>query len=367
MKIFTPIESMNPVYLGAADDELYEEVLKEHNGATFAEIKEDGYRMQVHKKGDVIKAYTRSMNEIILELFPELNQSMQNLPDCIIDAELIGDEKIGHEGFDMIKRRFRPRISKKGIEDYLKSGIVKEMPIALRVFDTLYWGDEELLDKPLRERREYTKNILEKKITPSTQRVISSHEELKEWFEELTGKNYEGLVCKNPDSVYAAGKRTNDWIKLKRAETLDLAVLGAYMENEAISQILCGTYNDKLQKFETLAKVNAKRKGMNEEIYPSLKRAFVKKCPKEIALNPAIKEDDMPDYFIQAEKTIVVEVAAMNFNRSKNWHSCGLDDGNAYSLRIGWLKGLRDDKLPKQATTTEQVKKLYEKERTGGS
>jgi len=73
IKIFKPVESMNPKYLGTLEEELYKEIMDRHNGRTMAEVKEDGYRMQVHKKGNKIKAYTRSMNGIILELFPELN------------------------------------------------------------------------------------------------------------------------------------------------------------------------------------------------------------------------------------------------------------------------------------------------------
>lgn len=60
------------------------------------------------------------------------------------------------------------------------------------------------------------------------------------------------------------------------------------------------------------------------------------------------------------KKTIIAEIAAMNFMIGKNWHSCGLENGKSYSLRIAWLKGLREDKMPYQATTTEQIKLLYQ-------
>ena len=55
----------------------------------------------------------------------------------------------------------------------------------------------------------------------------------------------------------------------------------------------------------------------------------------------------------------VVEVCAMNVQRGQTWHSCGLDEGNAYSLRISWLKGVRPDKAPRQATTTDMVKNSF--------
>ena len=353
-KLFTPVASQNPLYMGCADEILFEEILREHGRSTAAEIKEDGYRMQVHKQGGRIRAYTRSMKPFLLELYPELHPSLNALPDCILDTELIGDDKIGHEGFDIVKKRFRHRIGSKGAQDYLDSGIVDEMPLAARVFDTLYWEGKSMIDMPLSERRKITSEILEDKLTPSTQRIITEPEELRQWFDELTGANYEGFVCKNSQSAYLPGKQTKDWVKLKRSETLDLVVLGVYMVNGEISQILCGPYNPQTHKFETLAKVNAKRNAFNKELYPALRHHLDVQCPESIAVSQAIytKPDTKPDYFVAPENSVVVEVAAMNFNYSKNWHSCGLKEGKSYSLRIAWLKSIRDDKKPADASIT---------------
>jgi len=362
IEMFNPIDSQNPIYLGAADEELYKQILLTHGGSTFAEIKEDGYRAQIHKKGEVIKAYTRSQNEIILPLYPELYTSLSNLPDCILDAELIGDFKIGHEGFKSVKSRFRHKASEEKISNYLNSGLVEKFPLALRVFDTLYWENTPLVDSPLSERRNYTENILEKKIIPSTKKTIYDSRELHNWFSELVNSNYEGLVCKNPNAPYRVGGRTEDWIKVKRSETLDLSVLGVYFEGDTLSQILCGNYNPLIDKFETLAKVNAKREGMNSDLLPLLEGNLQKEIPSNILINPsAFKLNKLPELFINPIKAPVVEVSAMNFNKSKNWHSCGLEDGLSYSLRIGWLKNIREDKDYRGVATTSQVIDLYNK------
>jgi len=355
-KIFTPVESMNPIYFGAADDELYQKILKAHKGRTFGEIKEDGYRMQVHK----VLAFTRSMNSIELGLFPELNASLQRLPDCIIDAELIGDERIGHAGFEVVKKRFRSHVG--DLEAYLASGVTS-MPIALRVFDTLQWEGKDLVDERLVDRREYTEKIDEPKITPSVQRLVTSPQALKKWFEALTGEKYEGLVCKNPNSTYHSSQ-SNDWIKVKRSDSLDLAVLGVYLKKDAIYAILCGTYNPNAGRFETLAKVNATTDGLNKTLDGMLKAHYTGECPNGVYLNPAMaKMNKLPDRFVTPESSCVVEVGALNVDRGKNRYSCGLADGQAYSLRISVLKGIRDDKSVMQATTTAQVKLLYEKAR----
>ena len=139
------------------------------------------------------------------------------------------------------------------------------------------------------------------------------------------------------------------------------------MDSGQISQALCGTYNPEKKVFETLAKVNAKREGMNRELETLLKGSLVKQVPANVVLNDRIykTKDALPDFFIRTDKTVVLEIAAMNFFYSKNWHSCGLEADNSYSLRIGWLKSIRQDKTPVQASTPDQVKILYDSERSG--
>jgi ATP-dependent DNA ligase len=367
IQIFNPIESVNPIYLGGADMDLYKRIISEHKGKTFAEIKEDGYRMQIHKKGDEIRAFTRSMNPYFLDLMPELASSLKTLPDCILDCELIGDGKIGHEGYDFVKKRFRAKISDKKRKEYFSCDLIQDNPLSIKVFDTLFWENSVLLDMPLEQRRNYTQKIDAKRIQPSIKQEVTNDLELQRLFENLISKNYEGLVCKNPSSIYVPGAKDINWIKLKRAESLDLLVLGVYNQGNSISQVLCGTFNPQKNVYETLAKVNAKRNHANIEIQTLLNGKYLKKCPSNIYLNPSIFKANLayPDYFIQPQKSIVLEIAAMNFNRGKNWHSCGLDDGGlSYSLRIAWLKNIRLDKVFSKIADVAQIKSLYEAERS---
>jgi ATP-dependent DNA ligase len=362
IQILKPIESQNPLYPEASES-LFEEVLNEHGGTTLAEIKEDGYRMQIHKKDGVIKTFTKSQNPFIMDLYPEIVASLKPLPNCILDAELIGEGKVGRAGFDLVRKRFRAKINEKNIDSYLTSGLVSDAPLALRVFDTLYWEQTPLIDKPLTFRRSYTEKIQEKKIIPSTQRVISNPEELRKWFETLTNSNYEGLVCKKPLSVYTPGAENSDWMKIKRSETIDAVILGVYMKDSTISQILCGVYNPIKNRYETLAKINSKRQGMNKELETLLSGSFVSDVPQDVFLNPKMKEDKLPDYFIQPRNSAVVEIAAMNIYYGKNDYSADYNEGKAYSLRIGWLKTIRSDKAITQASKVELLRKLYQKEK----
>ena len=355
--LFTPIESMNPLYLGNSDS-LYEEVLEKQGGNTRAEIKEDGYRLQIHKKGEEIRGYTRSLNSVEMRLFPELTKSLSKLPDCILDSELTGAKGVGHQGFQAVQKRFRHKIDEQGLESYLISSRLSEHPLHLKVFDTLYWEGASLLDLPLRERRSFTERVDLTNVNPSTQYNIKSSGELQGLFQKLVNQQYEGLVCKRPDSLYLPGKRTNDWIKLKRAETYDLAVLGVYLTTGKLSSILCGTRNSE-GNYETLTKVNARSEGLDAVLFPLLQRHFVTTVPTQLILHDHIPDKDVPDYFIHPARSQLVEVGAMNICYSDNWQSCGRGDGKAYALRMAVLYRVREDKRIDACMTTEQIRERY--------
>lgn len=353
MKIGTPIEPMRVAESGTSDGK-YAEVIKRHKGNTFAEIKYDGYRIQVHKD-DKIRLFTSNLNPINPEVFPDVTPYIRKLPEGIYDGEIVG---FGNslEGFNAIKKRMR---------DDLDPQLVKEYPVQIRFFDFLQQGNKSLLNLPLKERRKILENNVE---NYSEQEIIITPERLKEKFDEVTGNNLEGLVCKNPDSLYVPGSRTQDWIKLKNFITLDFVVLGVYKgkEDSKVSDlpfagVLLGTRNG--NKFETIAKVGMPSREMVETLYKRIKPFMTTKVPNSIILSPELQRKTyarkVPAYYVEPEKSAVIETQLLNVTRSENWHSCGLADEKAYSLRIATVKRLRFDKRIKDSTTTEQVAEIF--------
>ena len=111
-----------------------------------------------------------------------------------------------------------------------------------------------------------------------------------------------------------------------------------------------------------MGKVNAKREGLGKAAERLIKNKMTEKRPGRISLSPKMKQEEMPDFFIEPKDSIVLEIKAMNILRGKNSYSCGLEDETAYSLRIGWVKGIRQDKKYTDATTTCQIESLYNNE-----
>jgi len=350
-EILTPINPMLAVYAGRGE-EAYNEILERHNGVTLAELKYDGYRMQLHKKGDAVKGFTRHLNEVPLDIYPELSSSIQKLPDCVLDCELNGG--IGHAGYKAVARRFR--LKPQDMNNYMEK-VDMNKKLELRVFDVINYEGRWLMELPISERRKYTEKIKTPKINPGKQWKISDSKSLEDLFEGLTGKKNEGLVCKNPSSLYIPGDESGEWLKLKRFETLDLVVLGVYMKDEQITQLLCGSYNTDTRCFETLAKVNATR--IYSTIAAQLNEKFQIQKPESVILSPNAKSEDLPQRYIEPMSSIVMEIKAMNINYGRNWHSCGLKDGKSYSLRIAWTMQIREDKKPMQATSTNKIGDLY--------
>ncbi|MBW3017397.1 hypothetical protein KY316_03405, partial [Candidatus Woesearchaeota archaeon] len=194
--------------------------------------------------------------------------------------------------------------------------------------------------------------------------------QLEDVIKQTFKNRQEGRVCKDPNSIYKTGKKTIDWVKFKKFEPLDLVVVGFYNETQygldiPFTGVLCATYNEATRMYETIGKVATTRNGIAKEINSIVAARMSQSMPQNVVFSDKMKGKNMPAFYIKPEDSIVLEVKAMNIDKSNNWQTCGKENGKAYSMRIGFVEQIRDDKAPKQATTTEGVKKLY-KLQSGG-
>jgi len=331
----------------------FREVIEQHNGGTFAEIKSDGYRIQVHNNGE-LAFFTGNLNPLNTEVYPDILGQLKGLPRGIWDGELVGVEG-GLRGFNAVKTRKRQS---------LDADLIRQYPLEIRFFDILNLEGKNLTELPLQERRRILENYAGR---VSCQWQIANPYDLEQKFKEVTDElGLEGLVCKNPDSQYLIGARTRDWIKLKKFLTLDLVVLGVYRGKGKAAKLpfaalLLGTANE--GNYETLTKVGISNRELISRIEAGLAGGYCSEPPTNVrisdAINKSVYRRKIPSFYICPEKSVVVEIETMNVTRSANWHSCGLEGGRAYSLRISTVKRYREDKKSVNATTTKQVRELY--------
>ncbi|MEV8443193.1 ATP-dependent DNA ligase [Actinosynnema sp. NPDC051121] len=183
-------------------------------GPCVVEHKLDGARIQVHRSGDEVRIFTRTLREITGTV-PELVELVRALPctSVVLDGETLA---LTDEGKP---RPFQETMSRFGAQD------VRELLLSPFFFDCLHLDGVDLLDEPLRARLDAVRRVAGSHVIPG---VVSppSDEVAARVLEEALAAGHEGVMVKSLESAYAAGRRGRSWQKVKPVHTLDLVVLG---------------------------------------------------------------------------------------------------------------------------------------------
>src|SRR6266436_4225636 len=174
-----------------------------------AEWKWDGIRVQLVVRGDVQRLYSRSGDDIGAA-FPDVLEPMP--ADVTLDGELLvlrGGEVAPFN--DLQQRLNRKTPTPKLLRDY---------PAAVRLYDILRAGEEDLRTLPFVERRSRLEAWYARELPPgldlSPLVPFASWEELRELRDGARERGIEGLMLKRADSLYLAGRPKGPWFKWKR-------------------------------------------------------------------------------------------------------------------------------------------------------
>src|SRR5256886_1667202 len=193
------------------------EALERSSPAGF-EYKLDGARIQVHKKGEEVRVFSRLMNDVTVAV-PEVLQAVRKLAvnEIILDGEAIA-LTADHRPlpFQLTMRRFGRNLDVEALQG--------ELPLVPFFFDILYLDGQSLMDQTYSTRFK----MLSQHVAQRPPRLVTADkQEAHRFFDEAIKAGREGLMVKKLEARYEAGGRTWDWIKVKRANTLDLVVLAA--------------------------------------------------------------------------------------------------------------------------------------------
>ncbi|MBI4362446.1 MAG: ATP-dependent DNA ligase [Euryarchaeota archaeon] len=329
-------------------------------GPCLAEAKYDGFRIQVHKRGERVELFSRRL-EKTTPMFPEIVEGArrQIAGDAILEGEALSyDEATGaHLPFQETIQRKR----KHGVAQ-----AARDLPLRLFAFDLLYHQGEDLTRVPYGERRARLENALRQGETlqMAEARHVSTPRELEDYFHHCIEAGLEGIIAKDLRAPYVAGARKFAWIKLKRsyrgelADTLDLAIVGYFKGRGQRAQFGMGTvlgavWDPKTETFKTVAKVGS---GLTEADMTEFKKKL-----DAITLRARPRNVDSlvePDAWVTPR--YVIEVAADEITRSPS-HTCGRTPTEpGYALRFPRLTGdIRGDKGAEEATTVQEVLKMY--------
>ena len=184
------------------------------------DAKLDGIRVQVHRRGTEIVVFTRSLDEITARL-PEVVDTVAELDvdTLVVDGEVVGLDPAGRPlPFQVISSR---TATSADIDTARRA-----TPLSLFCFDLLHLDGVDLLDQPLSHRiEEMTRALPAGLIVPRTH--AETVVQLTAAFAEAIENGWEGVVVKDLDAGYAAGRRDAGWVKVKPRHTFDLAVTAA--------------------------------------------------------------------------------------------------------------------------------------------
>ena len=176
------------------------------------EWKLDGIRIQIHRREDEVRIYTRNLNDIT-DTLPGIVAAVLGLPVrlAVLDGEALWMSDDGPAPFQETVSQIDRDAPPEGIVTFL--------------FDVLHLDGEDLLDVPLAERAARLQALAPHLKIPAT--LTSDPDEAQRVLEESLRAGHEGVVVKDADSVYTAGRRGKAWRKVKPVRTYDLVVLGA--------------------------------------------------------------------------------------------------------------------------------------------
>ena len=338
-----------------------EEAIKRLGHEFAAEPKFDGFRVAVHKNGDKVELFSRNLEDTT-HAFPDIVRGVQkevSAKSVIMEGEAIAYNPQTQEFLPFQETTKRRR-------KYKVEEMAKELPLVMFAFDLLYINGKDITGKPYRERRKLLEKILykdNKVVRLAEERVLHTAKQIHEFFDETISEGLEGLMLKKLDSPYVAGGRGFHWIKFKRSQagklndTVDCVLLGIYSGRGkrtefGVGGLLVGVYDDKKDEFVTICRIGT---GLTDEEF-----RIVNKIGKELKVQhkPArVNSKIEPNYWV--EPKVVLEIYADEITKSPI-HTAGEIDGVGFALRFPRLVKFREsDKRAEDATTVEEIRKLY--------
>ncbi len=327
VQLFQPIQPMLAQTAQDASAALHE------LGEAALEFKIDGARIQAHKSGGDVRIFTRSLNEVTAAL-PEIVEEVQAFParGLIVEGEAISLRPDGFpQPFQITMRRFGRKLDVEAAR--------VELPIRPYWFDLLYLDDSSLLDEPQRRRFKFLSDLAPgSSLIPN---LVTADAELAESFMRSSlEQGHEGLMAKSRETPYSAGARGHDWLKVKQARTLDLAILAAEWGNGRrqgwLSNLHLGARDAEGGGYAMLGKTF---KGLTDAML---------EWQTEQLLKLEIARDN---YTVYVEPKLIAEIAFNEIQVSPRYAS-GL------ALRFARVKRYRTDKTAAECDTFQTVKQM---------
>jgi DNA ligase 1 len=185
-----------------------------------AEWKIDGIRIQVHRSGDQVAVFTRTLDDITGRV-PEIAEAALALPvsAVVLDGEAVA---LAPDGRPRPFQVTAARTASQGDVGRLRV----QTPLTPFLFDLLHLDGIDLIDVPASDRQRELARVVPAGLR--TPRIVTADlAQAQAFFADAVAHGHEGVVLKSTGAPYRAGRRGSEWIKVKPRHTLDLVILAA--------------------------------------------------------------------------------------------------------------------------------------------
>ncbi|MEA2549762.1 MAG: ligase 1, partial [Chloroflexota bacterium] len=342
LSLFHPIK-----FMLASPAEDAAEIVKRLGIPVWVEDKYDGIRAQLHRQGDDVRLYSRDLHDISGQ-FPEVVEGARGLAwNGILDGEILA----WRDGAVLPFIALQARLGRKSPSAAIRA----EVPVIYVAFDVLGLGGDDnapvaaLLREPLEDRRRRLEGLGlplagDGGVFALSHLVsVTSDEALEDAFLGARERRNEGLMVKDPRSIYSPGRRGLGWLKMKKAlATIDCVVVGVEVGHGKRHGVLSDyTFAVRDTDNDRLVTIGKAYSGLTDAEIAEMTTWFEAHTIQRFGR------------YRQVEPSVVVEVAFDVIVRSKR-HQSG------YSLRFPRIANLRPDKPVDEIDTLETVGALYE-------
>ncbi len=291
-------------------------------GAASVEWKLDGARVQVHRRGDDVRVFTRSLREISAAV-PEVVQAVLQVPEhqFVLDGEALGLDQDGNP------LKFQDSMSTDSV-------------LRPFFFDALHVGGS-LIDAPLAERKAALAAVMPPALLLPTLDVANgaSPTAAEDFARAALAAGHEGVMVKALDSPYAAGRRGAAWRKVKPVHTLDLVVLAAEWGHGRRRGWLSNLHLGARGADGSFVMVGKTFKGLTDELL---------RWQTEELQSRALGSGGI---VVHVRPELVVEIALDGVQRSTRYPG-------GVALRFARVRRYRPDKSPADADSIERVQAM---------
>jgi DNA ligase-1 len=324
-----------------------DEVMRRVGDEAWIEDKYDGIRAQLHLANGRARLFSRDLNDITIS-FPEVASAAATLDHrLVIDGELVPYRAGSVMDFASLQTRLG-RVNP-GPE------LLEQVPVVLVAFDLLHLDGNDLLETPLRQRRAALEGLdlpgrSGERFLLSNLATARSADEVERHFADARERHNEGLMVKDPDSVYQPGRRGLGWLKLKKAlATLDCVVVGVEWGHGKRRNVL-SDYTFAVRASEEadapLLTIGKAYTGLTDAEIATMTERFTSITLRDFGRYRTVHPE------------VVVEIAFDRIMRS-NRHKSG------FAMRFPRIVRIRDDKTPADIDTLGTVEALFREQATG--